>query len=307
MSHDDGAREELHSIVRALRGYVEWHEATGASGFPREARRSPRPRAAAEDAPTQAAPGSDPLPYDAEASDMAPSDTCTESPRAPHEHTTPHQAPREAVSIGVDDALDSAVLDTFVADPAPRRPPPAAARPSDGRCPRCGVETSAPQPGSWRGPLTARVCFVGEALRGDTPGPVFEGLAGALLDRMIRAMGLDPQTDTLVHTLWACVAAEGLTGDALQGYRSHLEAQLATASPTIIVTLGETATAALLGTSSTFDKLRGQWKLYRGKVLVMPTHHPELLLREDAAQKRVKREAWEHLQAVMKELADTPA
>ena len=49
-------------------------------------------------------------------------------------------------------------------------------------------------------------------------------------------------------------------------------------------------------------KVRGSWKLYKGTTLVMPTYHPSYLLRPSPQQVEAKRQAWEDLQAVMKEL-----
>ena len=49
-------------------------------------------------------------------------------------------------------------------------------------------------------------------------------------------------------------------------------------------------------------KIRGQWKLYNGAIPVMPTYHPSYLLRPSAQQAESKKQAWQDLQAVMKEL-----
>ena len=59
---------------------------------------------------------------------------------------------------------------------------------------------------------------------------------------------------------------------------------------------------ALLDTKLGITKLRGQWKLYKGTTLVMPTYHPSYLIRPSAQQAEAKKQAWEDLQAVMKEL-----
>jgi DNA polymerase len=45
-------------------------------------------------------------------------------------------------------------------------------------------------------------------------------------------------------------------------------------------------------------RLRGQWKLYRGKIPVMPTFHPAYLLRTPNA----KRDVWRDLQEVLRQL-----
>ena len=77
--------------------------------------------------------------------------------------------------------------------------------------------------------------------------------------------------------------------------------------PRAIVALGNTAVAALLDTNVGITKLRGQWKLYRGHTLVMPTYHPSYLLRPSPQQIEAKRQAWQDLQVVMKELGLAPA
>jgi DNA polymerase len=45
-------------------------------------------------------------------------------------------------------------------------------------------------------------------------------------------------------------------------------------------------------------RLRGTWRLYRGRVPVMPTFHPSYLLRTPAA----KREVWSDLLLVLDQL-----
>ena len=78
--------------------------------------------------------------------------------------------------------------------------------------------------------------------------------------------------------------------------------QIEAVAPKVIVTLGNTAAAGLLGTKLGITKLRGEWKLYNGTTLVMPTYHPSYLLRPSGQQAEAKRQAWEDLQLVMKEL-----
>ena len=82
----------------------------------------------------------------------------------------------------------------------------------------------------------------------------------------------------------------------------YLHEQIANVDPKVIVALGNTAVASLIGTTLGITKLRGEWKLYRGKILLMPTYHPSYLLRDSPQQAQAKREAWADLQKVMKEL-----
>ena len=82
----------------------------------------------------------------------------------------------------------------------------------------------------------------------------------------------------------------------------YLHEQLELVRPRVIVAMGNTAVSVLLDTKLGITKLRGQWKLYRGRTLIMPTYHPSYLLRPSPQQAEAKRQAWQDLQLVMKEL-----
>jgi DNA polymerase len=81
-----------------------------------------------------------------------------------------------------------------------------------------------------------------------------------------------------------------------------LHEQLANVAPEVIVAMGNTAVSALLGTQIGITKVRGSWKLYKGRIPVMPTYHPSYLLRPSPQQIESKRQAWEDLQQVMKKM-----
>lgn len=82
----------------------------------------------------------------------------------------------------------------------------------------------------------------------------------------------------------------------------YLHEQLAIVEPRAMVALGNTAVQGLLGTTTGITRLRGSWKLYKGRIPVMPTYHPSYLLRPSTQLLQAKREAWEDLQEVMREL-----
>jgi DNA polymerase len=77
----------------------------------------------------------------------------------------------------------------------------------------------------------------------------------------------------------------------------------------VLVALGATAVQGLLewddpaGFGPSITRLRGTWKLYRGRVPLMPTFHPAYLLRSPEK----KRDVWSDLQAVMRRLGKEPA
>ncbi|MBL8606657.1 MAG: uracil-DNA glycosylase, partial [Myxococcales bacterium] len=157
-----------------------------------------------------------------------------------------------------------------------------------------------------RGNPAAKLCFVGEAPGADEDeqGVPFVGRAGQLLDKMIGAMGLDPETDVYVCNIIKCRPPGNRrpTPEESAACIPYLHEQLAIVEPRVIVALGNTAVQTLLATSVGITKLRGQWKLYKGTTPVMPTSHPSYLLRPSGQLLQAKREAWEDLQEVMREL-----
>ena len=86
-----------------------------------------------------------------------------------------------------------------------------------------------------------------------------------------------------------------------------LHEQIDAVSPKVIVALGNTAVGALIGGSGAgISKMRGEWKLYRGRILVMPTYHPAYLERPGPHQRNARAETWRDLQKVMSELQLSP-
>jgi DNA polymerase len=177
-------------------------------------------------------------------------------------------------------------------------------------CTRCELAKTRTNTVFSRGNPEAKLCFVGEAPGADedAQGLPFVGRAGQLLDRMIVAMGLDPAKDVYVCNIIKCRPPGNRkpTPEESDTCIPYLHEQLAAVAPKVIVAMGNTAVAALLGTKLGITKVRGEWKLYRGRVLLMPTYHPSYLLRPSPQQVQAKRDAWEDLQKVMKELGLAP-
>ncbi len=173
-------------------------------------------------------------------------------------------------------------------------------------CVQCGLSETRTNTVFARGNIEANLCFVGEAPGADedAQGIPFVGRAGQLLDRMIHAMGLDPEKDVYVCNIIKCRPPGNRRPEPQETATCipFLHEQLAHMNPKVIVALGNTAVASLLGTKVGITKVRGAWKLYRGAIPVMPTFHPSYLLRPGPAQSEAKRKAWDDLQTVMKEL-----
>jgi DNA polymerase len=173
-------------------------------------------------------------------------------------------------------------------------------------CTRCVLADSRTNTVFSRGNPEAQLCFVGEAPGADedAQGLPFVGRAGQLLDRMISAMGLSPERDVYVCNILKCRPPGNRRPEPneIATCIPYLHEQLALVKPKVIVAMGNTAVAALLDTKLGITKVRGQWKLYQGHTLVMPTYHPSYLLRPSPQQIEAKRQAWQDLQMVMKEL-----
>jgi uracil-DNA glycosylase family 4 len=121
---------------------------------------------------------------------------------------------------------------------------------------------------------------------------------------MITAMGLSPEKDVYVCNIIKCRPPGNRRPEPVEtaSCLPYLDEQLGIVHPKVIVAMGNTAVSTLLDTKIGISKLRGEWKLYRGTTLVMPTYHPSYLLRPSPQQNEAKRQAWEDLQTVMREL-----
>lgn len=168
-------------------------------------------------------------------------------------------------------------------------------------CTRCVLHAERTQTVFARGTGSAGLCFVGEGPGADedAQGFPFVGAAGQLLDRMIVAMGLT-RDEVYVCNIVKCRPPKNRKPepDEMAACKPYLEEQLELVQPQVLVALGATAVQGLLGTTEGITRLRGKWKLYRGRIPVMPTFHPAYLLRTPGA----KREVWEDLQAVLRQM-----
>jgi DNA polymerase len=168
-------------------------------------------------------------------------------------------------------------------------------------CTRCRLHETRTQTVFARGSAENGVCFVGEGPGADEDrqGYPFVGAAGQLLDKMIAAMGLQ-RDEVYVCNVVKCRPPGNRKPmpDEMEACAPYLSEQLELIDPKMIVALGATATTGLLGLTLNITRLRGQWRLYKGKVPVMPTFHPSYLLRQPDA----KRLVWQDLLKVLERL-----
>lgn len=146
----------------------------------------------------------------------------------------------------------------------------------------------------------ADVVFVGEApgRDEDLQGEPFVGRAGKLLTRIIQAMGFDREQVYICNVLKCRPPGNrDPLPDEVATCRPFLEEQISIIDPSVICALGGFAARALLGDDTRISRVRGIFHDFHGTPL-MPTFHPSYLLRNPGAKKDV----WEDIQKVMKEL-----
>lgn len=240
------------------------------------------------------------------------------------------------VALGADEAIgdvpvDRYALETVVAKPvAPivegRRPPPppipapesfdapalareaaeaavdlAALRTAQEGFSLCNLKRGARNFVWAQGDPAARVMFVGEApgRAEDQAGRPFVGAQGALLDRMLAAIGLDrtaTQVDRAAYVLhvlpWRTAGAGMPQPEDLAMMLPFLERHIALVQPDVVVCMGNAPCQALLGRAG-ITRMRGQWVEVLGRP-ALPMFAPDHLLGQPTA----KREAWADLLAL---------
>lgn len=171
-----------------------------------------------------------------------------------------------------------------------------------GACAACRLHEARTGAVLGRGGEQADVMFFSDAPSrdDDLQGEAFVGRSGALLSKMIAAMGLSAQT-AFVGNIVACRPPRNRTvaPDEFAACHTFFVNQVALVQPRIIVALGEGASRALFRCMAEIDELRGTWTTFLG-IPVVSTYHPQMLL--DAPNK--KRLCWQDLQVVMARLAD---
>ncbi len=145
----------------------------------------------------------------------------------------------------------------------------------------------------------ARVMIIGEApgRDEDREGRPFVGQSGQLLDRMFAAIGLGrasevPETALYITNVlpWRPPQNRDPSAEEVAMMAPFLARHIELVAPEVLITMGNTATRALLGTAVGITRLRGSWATAQGRPL-MPMFHPAALLRDPEK----KRAAWADL------------
>lgn len=147
----------------------------------------------------------------------------------------------------------------------------------------------------------------GAALVGDDPvalGSRLEGEAGALLDKMLGAIGL-ARASLYVTPALKCPVSGRPPAEALRACGARLRRELTLVNPRAVILLGPVAARAVHQTGASAIGTVGQWGLL-GRIPTIALHHPmRLLMAGDALATDLKRQNWAALQALRDRLRRT--
>jgi len=172
-----------------------------------------------------------------------------------------------------------------------------------GNCKRCGLCKTRNEIVFGVGNPKAKLFFVGEGpgAEEDKQGLPFVGRAGQLLDKIIESMGLT-RNKVYIANVVKCRPPQNRVPeeDEQEKCLPFLKAQIAVVKPDFIVTLGLTATRALLNPDLQLAEVRGHFHplSWDPSIEVLPTYHPAYLLRNPGAKKLV----WEDMKKLIKKL-----
>lgn len=167
------------------------------------------------------------------------------------------------------------------------------------------------------GPADAEIVFVGEApgAEEERQGEPFVGPAGQLLTKIIKVMGLD-RTEVYLSNICKYRPAKENQGsgnrpptpEEMEACLEFVREEIRIIKPKVIVSLGATAAAGLLGIESGVMSARGRFYEFEG-IPAMVTLHPSYLLHREKDGPEIgnaeKRKVWEDMLQVM-ERAEFP-
>lgn len=139
----------------------------------------------------------------------------------------------------------------------------------------------------------SKILFIGEApgQEEDAQGIPFVGQSGQLLTNIMLSIKMPREKIYITNVVnWRPANNRTPSTDEITFFKPILFKHIELLNPSIIVTLGATATKAVLEINTGILSIRGQWleKEIHGKnYLVLPTYHPSYLLRSSSQKKTV--------------------
>lgn len=156
----------------------------------------------------------------------------------------------------------------------------------------------------------ADLMLIGEApgAEEDRQGEPFVGPSGALLEKMLAAIGLNRATDCYITNIipWRPLGNRTPDTEMVQAFLPFVYRHIALVAPKVVVTLGGVSAKGLLDTPQGITRLRGRWASIDPEktgldhdIALMPTYHPAYLLRNPL----MKAQSWQDLLAIKETLA----
>ena len=156
-------------------------------------------------------------------------------------------------------------------------------------CRRCPLWAKATQAVGGEGNRKAALLLIGEQPgdQEDLKGQPFVGPAGRLLRELLAAAGIARGdyylTNAVKHFKWEPRGTRRIHKTPAQkevdACRVWLDAEIAAVAPAVIVTLGATALAAVLGKRAGIAMSRGRTLRHPSGAAIVATYHPSALLR----------------------------
>ena len=169
-------------------------------------------------------------------------------------------------------------------------------------CQKCGLAKQRKHVVFGDGSETAEVLFIGEGpgANEDEQGLPFVGKAGALLDDMLKMIGLS-RADVFIPNSVKCRPPENrdplnVEKDACIDY---LREQVALINPKVIVCLGRISAMRLIKPDFKITKEHGLW-FKKGNYLMTAVYHPAALLRDP----RKKEDMLEDMKRIKEKLSE---
>jgi len=161
-----------------------------------------------------------------------------------------------------------------------------------------------------RGNPAAAILIVSErpGVHEDQQGQAFVGRSGELLDKILAAIGIDANRDTLITNIVKCKGEEDRAPSSQEATAClpFLDRQIALVRPRVVLLLGSVALQWMDPGRRNFTMEEEAGRLFTLQrypgVQFMVLYHPAFLLRDP----RRKRDMWEHVQRLKAHL-DAPA
>lgn len=122
----------------------------------------------------------------------------------------------------------------------------------------------------------------------DSSGKIFTGRSGELLTKMIENVLNLQREEVYITNILKCKALDSQNPSPTHAHTCHyyLLKEIELVKPKIIIAFGSLAYEYLTGDKSSIDRIRGTVNTQK-KYIVIPTYHPNHLLRNPSAKKEV--------------------